>query len=165
VRILRAAEEGYIVSYIVCPGGIVGPSNAPLPTASIFFKFIMQVTLAFKKPIYVGEGSSVFYMVCACVPYNTYAHPCLCSLYQVRLDDLVALYGLLFIRALSGVDAKASPYSRYYIAASTPLAWKHITTVVGATLKKLGKLEDGEPQSVSALQPPCVLLASNLSRT
>jgi len=118
-----------------------------MPTASLFFKFITEVTLAFKKPIYVGEGSNVFYMV--------------------HLDDLVNLYGLLFERALGGVDTKASPYSRYYIAASNPLAWKHIATVSGATLKKLGELEDDEPQSVpvSSLQPPYVLLASNLSRT
>ncbi|KAH9969496.1 hypothetical protein BC827DRAFT_1262726 [Russula dissimulans] len=110
VEIMRAAEEGYTVSYIVFPRGI--------------------------EPIYVGEGLNVFYMV--------------------RLDDLVNFYGLLFEHALSGVDAKASPYSRYYIAASAPLVWKHTATVVGATLKKLGRLEDDEPESVpaSALQPP-----------
>jgi hypothetical protein len=76
----------------------------------------------------------------------------------VRLDDLVELYRLIFARILSGADAKASPYSRYYIAISTPVTWKHIMTVYGGVLAGLGKLENGTAQSVSAdsLPPPCV---------
>ncbi|KAH9979193.1 hypothetical protein BJV74DRAFT_888117 [Russula compacta] len=134
--ILRAAEDGYTVSYIVCPGAVVGPSTGPVPAASLFFKFATQLALEFKKAIYVGEGSNVFYMV--------------------RLDDLVKLYRLVFERILSGEDTKASPYSRYYIGASNPLPWKHMATVFGATLKQMGKLEDEKPQSiaVSSLQPP-----------
>jgi nucleoside-diphosphate-sugar epimerase len=92
-QILRAAEKGQTVSYIACPGAVVGPSTGPVPTASLFFRFITEVTLAFKKAIYVGEGSNVFYMV--------------------RLDDLVSFYRLLFARILSGEDANASPYSRH----------------------------------------------------
>ncbi|KAH9997990.1 hypothetical protein BJV77DRAFT_982663 [Russula vinacea] len=127
-KILRAAEKGHTVSYIVCPGAIVGPSTGPVPAVSIFYRFIVDITLSFKKVIYVGEGANVFYMV--------------------RLDDLVRFFRVLFAQILSGKDANASPYSRYYIA--------HISTVVGATLKGIGKLEDGKPQSISAsnLQPP-----------
>jgi hypothetical protein len=79
----------------------------------------------------------------------------------VSLDDLVQFYRLLFAHILSGKDANASPYSRYYIAAKNPLDWNHIATVVGATLKGMGQLEDGKPQSISAsdLQPPCVFLS------
>ena len=77
------------------------------------------------------------------------------------LDDLVDFYGILFEHILSGKDADASPYSRYYIAANNPIDWKHIATVVGATLKRMGKVEDGTPQSISAsvLQPPYAFLS------
>lgn len=135
-QILRAAKEGHTVSYIACPGAVVGPSTGPVPAASVFFKFLAEIALGYKKAVYVGEGSNVFYMV--------------------RLDDLVSFYRLLFARILSGKDANASPYSRYYIAVSNPVPWKHMSTVVGATLKRLGKVEDDKPQSVSIseLQPP-----------
>jgi hypothetical protein len=78
----------------------------------------------------------------------------------VCLDDLVRFYRLLFAHILSGKYANASPYSRYYVAAKNPVEWKHIATLVGATLKRTGKLEDGKPQSISAstLQSPCVFL-------
>lgn len=62
-RLLRASEEGYTESYIICPAAIVGPATGPVPTASFFFYFLTQLTLAFNKAIYVGEGSNVFYAV------------------------------------------------------------------------------------------------------
>jgi hypothetical protein len=68
----------------------------------------------------------------------------------VRLDDLLNFYGLLFARILSGEDAKASPYSRYYIAAKNPITWKEIATVFGETLNRIGKLSDGTPKSLTA---------------
>ena len=60
---MRASEEGYTVSYIVAPGAVVGKSTGAVRTASIFFKFNTELSLAFKRAIYVGEGSNVFYMV------------------------------------------------------------------------------------------------------
>ena len=74
----------------------------------------------------------------------------------MRLDDLVIFYRLLFAHILSGKDANASPYSRYYLAVNNPIPWKHISTVVGAELKRAGKLQDDKPQSISAsvLQSP-----------
>jgi hypothetical protein len=76
----------------------------------------------------------------------------------VRLDDLVDLYKRVFARILSRADAKASPYSRYYIAVSTPYSWKHIVTLFGDILARKGKLEDGTSQSVSlsTVPPPYV---------
>jgi hypothetical protein len=64
------------------------------------------------------------------------------------LDDLVDLYKRVFARILSRADAELSPYSRYYIAASTPYSWKHIMTVFGTVLARVGVLEDGKAQSV-----------------
>jgi len=60
---MRASEEGYTVSYIVAPGAVVGKSTGAVRTASIFFKFNTELALTFKKAVYVGEGSNVFYMV------------------------------------------------------------------------------------------------------
>jgi hypothetical protein len=85
----------------------------------------------------------------------------------VRLDDLVIFFRLLFARILSGEDANASPYSRYYIAANNPIAWKHIATVVATTLKRMGKWEDSTTQSISVskLEPPCAFFEVFLNRT
>jgi hypothetical protein len=62
-RILQAAEKGHTESYIICPAAVVGPSRGPVPANSVFFKFLAQLTLAFKKALYVGEGENVFYTV------------------------------------------------------------------------------------------------------
>jgi len=134
--ILRASEAGYTESYIISPAAIVGPPTGPVPAGSVFFKFMTQFALALKKAIYVGEGENVFYMV--------------------RLDDLVDLYRRVFARILSRADAKASPYSRYYVAVSTPHSWKHIVSTFGPVLARLGKLEDGTAHSVpiSTIPPP-----------
>jgi len=74
----------------------------------------------------------------------------------VILDDLVDIYRRVVARVLSRADAKASPYSRYYVAASTPCTWKHIMTVFGGVLARVGGLEDGTPQGVpvSLIPPP-----------
>jgi hypothetical protein len=71
------------------------------------------------------------------------------------------------MRILSREDAKASPYSRYYIAVSSAIQWKHIMTVFGTVLVRFGKLEDGIPQiipSADSLPPPYVRNPSSLSR-
>jgi len=132
--ILRASEEGYTESYIVCPAAVVGPSRGPVPSGSVFFKFISQFSLALKKLVYVGEGENHFYMV--------------------TLDDLVDCYRRVIGLILSRTVSKASPYARYYIAVSMPYPWKHIMTVFGAVLSRIGKLEDGIPQSVSVSTLP-----------
>jgi hypothetical protein len=62
-RILKASEAGHTESYIVCPAIVVGPSTGPVPTTSLFFFFITQFILAFKKPTYIGAGENVFYVV------------------------------------------------------------------------------------------------------
>ncbi|KAH9041085.1 NAD-binding protein [Lactarius pseudohatsudake] len=142
--ILRASEEGYTESYIICPAAIVGPPTGPVPSASVFFHFMTQLALGFKKAIYVGEGSNIFY--------------------TVRLDDTVDLYRRVFARILDRADAKASPYARYYIAVSTPLSWKDIMTVFGGVLARKGKLEDATAHSISlseASYPASIFLGSS----
>lgn len=62
-RILQAAEKGHTESYIICPAAVVGPSSGPVPASSVFFKFLAQLALGFKRTLYVGEGENVFYTV------------------------------------------------------------------------------------------------------
>jgi hypothetical protein len=71
---------------------------------------------------------------------------------------VVSFFRLLFARIQSGKDAKASPYSRYYLVVANPVAWTEIATACGAALKHHGKLEDEKPQSISIsdLESPCV---------
>lgn len=76
VRILRASEEGYTVSYIVAPGAVIGKSTGVVRTASIFFKFNTEIALKFKKAVYVGEGSNVFYMVRSSSPHCLFVSAC-----------------------------------------------------------------------------------------
>jgi len=117
--------------------GLLGSGIAS--ASSFFFSFTSQFLIAFKKAVYVGAGENVFH--------------------TVRLDDLVDLYRRVFGRILSRADSKASPYSRYYIAVSTPIPWKHIMTVIGGVLARLGKLDDGTAHSIPAdiLPPPASL--------
>ncbi|KAH8999827.1 NAD-binding protein [Lactarius hatsudake] len=109
-----------------------GPVDVPILRASTegyTESFLTALALKQKKSVYIGEGSNIFY--------------------GANLEDLVGLYKLVFERILSHEDARASPYARYYIAASTPLVWKNIATVLGKTLKQMGKIEDAAPQSIS----------------
>jgi len=126
--IMSASNEGFTESYIICPSAVIGPGTGPVPSPSIFFDFIMQIAFGFKKAVYVGEGSNLFYMV--------------------LLEDLVDLYRRVFARILSREDAKAGPYARYYIAVSTPMTWKHIMTIFAGVLKSKGKLEDATAYSI-----------------
>jgi hypothetical protein len=62
-RVLQSGEDGYAESYIICPAAVVGPSSGPVPSGSVFFKFMVQIALGFKKAIYIGEGENLFYTV------------------------------------------------------------------------------------------------------
>jgi len=166
-RILKASEAGHTESYIICPAAVVGPTTGPAPASSVFFFFNSQFVLAMKKPVYVGEGENVFHAVRVHFNHQGICSPPCPIIPQVCLDDLVDLYRRIFARILSRQDAEASPYSRYYIAVSTPLQWKHIMTVFGSVLDRSGKLDDGIPQSIPSadtLPPPCVCDPSFLSR-
>ncbi|KAH9959920.1 hypothetical protein BGW80DRAFT_1564456 [Lactifluus volemus] len=97
---------------------------------------VSQFPLASEKATYGGEGCNL--------------------LYTLRLDDLADLYGRFFGRILSYEGAKASPYSRYYVAVSTPHTWKYTMTALGGFLTRLGKLENGTTKTapISVLSTP-----------
>lgn len=128
--ILKAAGEGYLNAYILCPGAILGPPTGPIKTATtIFLKFFLSALSGFKSAVYVGEGTGEF----------TFVH----------LDDLVDLYLRVVDTAVSGKDAGASPYARYFFVVSRGVAWKDIAAAVAIALHKRGRLDDATPISVS----------------
>ncbi|KAI0311124.1 hypothetical protein OF83DRAFT_1177883 [Amylostereum chailletii] len=129
VPIFKAAGEGYLNAYILCPGAVVGPSTGPVKSATVFLKFTISSFLALKRPVYVGEGTSEFAFV--------------------HLDDLVDLYLRVIDTAVLGKDAGASPYARYFFVASHGVAWKDSATAVAAALHKRGRLDETTPTSVS----------------
>jgi hypothetical protein len=102
-RILQAAEKGHTGSYIVCPAAIVGPSRGPAP-ANLFFKFMAQLALAFKRTAYIGEGENFFHTVGISYPHVMrlpFLFPNVSP--WVCLDDLVHLYKCIFAHILGQV--------------------------------------------------------------
>lgn len=58
---MKASEDGYVNSFIVCPSGVFGLGDGPdRKVASFFPSTFLQKGEAF----YVGEGSSIFGTVC-----------------------------------------------------------------------------------------------------
>ena len=139
------------MSYIMCPGAVVGTSSGPVTTASLFFRLITKLALDYKKAVYVGEGSNVFYAVRVHLfKALRLAHRIV--LLQVCLEDLIDLYRRVFTCILTREFANESPYTRYYLGASTPLVWKDIATCLGQTLHELGKIENAKPESITVAE-------------
>ena len=132
----------------MCPGAIFGPSTGPVPTASLFYKFITELALSHNKVVYIGEGTNVFYAVRR-GPLSRRPFSLIIVLLQVTLKDLIRLYRLVFERILSREFAKESPYTRYYLGTSTSLRWKNIADSFGQVLKQMGELKTEEPQSIT----------------
>jgi hypothetical protein len=85
-------------------------------------------SLAPKKVNYVGEGFNLTVrIISSALHFLPYPDSCYAPvLSKLRLDDLFDLYRRVFGRILSREDAKASPYSRYYVTINTAHPWKHI---------------------------------------
>ncbi len=80
--ILQAVEDGYTESYIICPGGVVGPSSGPIPASSGFFRYATAPALAVQKAFIVGEGENLFNLVDILPPLVCSR----CLIYLVSLD-------------------------------------------------------------------------------
>ena len=132
----------------MCPGAIFGPSTGPVPTASLFYKFITKLAFSYNKVVYIGEGTNVFYAVRR-RPLSKRPFSLIVVLIQVILKDLIRLYRLVFERILSREFAKESPYTRYYLGTSTQLEWKDIAVSFGNVLKQMGEIETEGPVSMT----------------
>lgn len=67
---------------------------------------------------------------------------------QVHVDDVIALYLLIFKSAIAGRPT-SSPYSRYFIADARIYGMKSIATEVARILHQSGKMESPEAVSIS----------------
>lgn len=143
--ILKAGADGYINGYIVCPSGVVGasPVGVPVKNGTILLKGLSQGFIEKKEAFYVGEGSNEYQFV--------------------HIEDLVDYFMIVIDIAVSGKDAGASAYSRYYIATTGVVTWKEIAEIAGERLHKRGIIAKPTARSVpvSYLQPyvPCVFLS------
>lgn len=55
--ILKAGEEGYFNSWLICAGGVHGTSNGPIRKTGA--KYVLNPALQSKFAFYIGEGSNV----------------------------------------------------------------------------------------------------------
>jgi len=143
--ILKAGQEGYVNTYIVCPGAVNGTGWGPVNNASFYLKYVAGGALQQKSGFKVGDGSNVFGVV--------------------HIKDLTDFYVALFgkVVKLDGKAAGGSPYSRYYIISTENLAFKTIQSVITAELHKRGLLPSAELATVTygQLGPLAKLVAAN----
>jgi len=145
VPILKAGQEGYVNTYIICPGAVNGAGWGPVSKASLYFKFVGGAIVQQKTAFKIGEGSNVFGFV--------------------NLKDLVAFYVSLLGRVLK-LDGKAvegSPYSRYYIVSAKNVSFNAVVTVIAQELHKRGVLSSTDIVTLSfeQLGPLAKLIAAN----
>ncbi|KLO11813.1 NAD(P)-binding protein [Schizopora paradoxa] len=145
VPILKAGEEGFVNTYIICPGAVNGAGWGPVSKASIYFKFVGGTMAGQKTAFKVGEASNVFGFV--------------------NIKDLVSLYVTLVgkVVQLDGKSIEGSPYSRYYIATAESVPFKTIVSLLAPELHKRGALPKADIASFTyeQLGPLGKLIAAN----
>ena len=58
--ILKAGNEGYVNTFIVCPSAVVGKGSGPVKT---FNPYLIRAYTSMGKGVYVGEGSNILNLV------------------------------------------------------------------------------------------------------
>lgn len=155
-RILHAGLEGYVNTFIVCPGAVYGIGTGPAQRsrACTFVKNFVPLFIQKGKAMYVGEGSSEFPWVRPWIQQSTELRTCICealTILQIHTDDLVEIYLAVFAQAI-GANKKllqSSPYARYYVGASYSRDWKTVVAAAAAELHKRGDLPTPTPKSVA----------------
>ncbi len=57
--VIKAGQEGYVNTYIICPGAVNGAGRGPVGKASLYFKYV-GITLLKRKTVFkIGEGTNV----------------------------------------------------------------------------------------------------------
>ncbi|KAI5116214.1 hypothetical protein M0805_005930 [Coniferiporia weirii] len=61
IPIMKASEEGYVSSFVVCPPIVYGKGSGPVKQRSVFFKYLLKSCniSGHKEMIYIGEGTNV----------------------------------------------------------------------------------------------------------
>ncbi|KAI5121374.1 hypothetical protein M0805_001187 [Coniferiporia weirii] len=126
VSVMKAGEEGYLNTFIVCPPLIYGVGTGPTVKTSNFYKYFINSVLKFKHGYIIGDGSNIIDMV--------------------HVSDVVALFVLVFRKAVEANLSllASSPYSRYYIASARTINHKTIMSNIAGVLHKKGLIESPE---------------------
>ncbi|KAI0319896.1 hypothetical protein OF83DRAFT_1169811 [Amylostereum chailletii] len=128
IPILKASEAGYIDSYILCPGAILGPSKGPVNVPNPFLKLVVPLFLSLKHGACVGQGTNE-------VPL-------------VYVDDVVDYFLRVIELAYSVWDAGSGPYQRFFVVSASVYSWRNISRAVAGAMHRRGLLEDDSLVSV-----------------
>ncbi|KLO11811.1 NAD-binding protein [Schizopora paradoxa] len=145
VQILKAGQDGYVDTYIVCPGATNGAGWGPVTRASMYVKYVAGTVLQQKSAFKVGEGENVYGLV--------------------HIKDLTSFYVEVFRRALKleGKASGGSPYTRYYIISKENVAFKTVQEAAASELVKRNLLPSKSivTKTFEELGPLAILAAGN----
>ncbi|TDL19371.1 NAD-binding protein [Rickenella mellea] len=131
VPLLKAGEEGYVNTYIICPSNVHGGGKGPVQRTTLTYRWLTGASLGAGAAFYLGEGSNV--------------------LGFVHIDDILDLYLKVVDLALStNGPAKTSPYERYFIGSVEQSTNKELMEAIAKRIHASGKLPTAEPKSVTA---------------
>ncbi|THH01273.1 hypothetical protein EW145_g6946 [Phellinidium pouzarii] len=133
VPVLKAAEEGYANSFILCPSIVYGRGSGPVKRITILVRLLLESSKVqpYRRVHYVGEGTNINALI--------------------NINDLIEAYLLIFKFALDAGHTllPSNPYARYYNASAIPVAWKDLTRALAGAFHKKGLVNSPEPISVS----------------
>ncbi|GAA6042944.1 hypothetical protein JCM8097_000013 [Rhodosporidiobolus ruineniae] len=130
IRIIDAAEKGYVRSYIVLPSTIFGISSLS-GVSTIFNKHSMQIPLLIRGSLRKKQAGLV----------GEYK----CTWPLVHTDDLTALYEAIFDAALKKEDA-GNNRQGFYAAENGQYVGFEVAKKVGEALQKRGLAPTAEPE-------------------
>jgi len=135
LEIFKADETGNISGYIIAPAAIYGPGTGPVRRVSMGLQLMVHVALKRKAAIIFDQGTAVWS--------------------DVHIDDVVALYLLVFKLALSGADKNKS-YGKFYFASARPLVWRDWSKTINKALmnKGTGLVDTLDPVRVTVADEP-----------
>lgn len=149
--IMKAGEEGYVNTYIICPGTVCGAGWGPVGKLSIYIKYLGGLNLQQKSENKVGEGTSVF----GFVRYQLLSKKLLLNLRgysnQVHIKDLTDCYVKLFgqVLKLDGKLAESSPYSHYHVISKESLGFGTVQEAFAKEFYRRGLLSSDDVKTVA----------------
>ncbi|KZV94899.1 NAD(P)-binding protein [Exidia glandulosa HHB12029] len=129
--IFEADAEGVIDGWIIAPPMIYGPSRGPVARETMMLPILLKFSLATKRVIRVGDGTSTWD--------------------NVHLEDLIDVYELIIKKALSAETraTRSSPYSKFILVSSGKHTHGEIMEIVAEALFKRGIIPAAEVQQVT----------------
>ncbi|TDL19367.1 NAD(P)-binding protein [Rickenella mellea] len=141
--LLKAGEDGYASTYIICPTAVHGVGKGPVAKTTGIYRYFLGAALEAGAVTFIGEGSNI--------------------LSFVHVDDVVALFIKVISIALAGPPT-TSPYERYFIATTEDSTWKEFAGAFAKAVHSTGKIPTAVPKSITAEEArrPAVLGSNSL---